>query len=78
MQKLFYGERKDIFIKIDKSFILFYFYEDYKRDKDSDAFYWFKTNEWKEDKEHWEKHLSKKNWFTDDMIEFLDDATSQL
>jgi hypothetical protein len=78
MQKLFYGERKDILINVDEKFILFYFNEDYKKDKDTDAFYWFHTDEWENDREHWEKHLVKKNWFTDDMIEFLDDTTSQL
>ncbi len=76
MQKLFYGERKDILIKVDKEFVLFYFYDDYKNDKDTDAFYWFHTYEWENDREHLEKHLTKKNWFTDDMIEFLDEATS--
>ena len=78
MQKLFYGEKKDILIKVDEKFILFYFNEDYKKDKDTDAFYWFQTQEWEEDKNQLEKHMTKKNWFTDDMIEFLDDATSQL
>lgn len=74
MQKLFYGERKNILIKVDEEFVLFYFYDDYKNDKDTDVFYWLYKDEWEDYRDHWEYHLVKKNWFTDDMIEFLDDA----
>ena len=78
MQKLFYGERKDIVIKVDKNFITFFFKEDLERNKDTDAFYWFHTDEWKYSRDHWEEHLSRKSWYTDEMTEFLDDTTSQL
>lgn len=78
MQKLFYGDRKDIVIKVDKNFITFFFKEDLERNKDADSFYWFHTDEWINHRDHWDEHLLKKRWFTDEMLEFLDDATSQL
>lgn len=48
--------------------------------KKSHEFYWIPKDDWKRDKterldrgDNWHTHMKEKNWFTDEMLNFLND-----
>lgn len=53
--------------------------------RDVNEFYWIETNQWVADKtqrldrgDNWHFHMKEKNWFTDEMYEFINSQTGKL
>ena len=51
-------------------------------EKEVNGFYWIGVDEWVNDKtnrldreDNWHKHMKRKNWFTEDMAEFINNNT---
>lgn len=44
--------------------------EDEKR---NDEFYWIDKDEWRRNVNNWHNHMEEKNWFTNEMKEWMDD-----
>ena len=48
-------------------------------EKANDGFYWIFTDDWKDDRtmrldreDNWHRHIRTKNWFTEEMYDFID------
>lgn len=74
MQHTFYQEdQRPITVKIRRDFITFHF-----KNNDDEEFYDIPTYQWKdEDKNHWQDHMSRKNWFSEEMKKFINDNTKE-
>lgn len=51
-------------------------------EKEVNGFYWIGVDDWVNDKtnrldreDNWHKHMKRKNWFTEDMAEFINNNT---
>ena len=80
------GTNRSIAIKVDTETITFYFdsditrFNEMKEDEmlqDDDIqeeptyFYWIGVEDFKKDKEHWINHMMRKNWFTQEMLQYI-------
>ena len=78
---------RNIIIKISDDFIYFYFEREYFRhiewvatkeedeieedEKEPCEFYGFEKQRWKHPQENFPSHMMRKNWFTQDMLDFI-------
>ena len=62
-------ENRPIGIKITKKYISFHFPKERNRE-----FYWFMVSDWKSDIPHWENHLLRKAWFSEEMKDFIHES----
>lgn len=46
-----------------------------EEDKKTYEFYWIGVDEWKKDLNNWHNHMLQKNWFTNEMYDFLLDKS---
>lgn len=63
--KTFESIRHDVRIVMDKDFIKFQY-----PSQDDREFYSIPTNDWNA---HWQFHMRKKAWFTDEMFNFINE-----
>jgi len=69
MQKTFYQERaRPIVVKIRPDFITFHF-----KNQNDEEFYDIPVFQWNDDRYNWPEHMSRKNWFSEEMKHFIND-----
>ena len=64
---------RKVTVRVFHEHISFHFTEEGDRE-----FYWFDKHQWLNDRNQWEEHMGQKNWFTSEMLDFINQHTKTI